>query len=278
MKLLCLILLSQLEFDNAFTFNSNVLSKGSVPISSLNAGVVDGGDNAESSISRRDMMGNIGSSISSAMALSFGVGAFPSDALAFSNKISNKYDDKPKRKGPQPKDLGVRTRKDMAGEEYPGLKECGPAPNCFCSTDNIEDDPDHSVPAWIWPASLGSDGRVAAFQQLEDTIKSYTPGQGNIDGGGFEIKTFDAEKGYLYTQFESLKAGYIDDLEFAWVDNLGEREVQVRSSSRVGYLDFGVNAKRLNYIAKILEGKGWAAPGVDFSSHGDYAAQNGLIK
>ena len=120
MKLLCLILLSQLEFDNAFTFNSNVLSKGSVPISSLNAGVVDGGDNAESSISRRDMMGNIGSSISSAMALSFGVGAFPSDALAFSNKISNKYDDKPKRKGPQ-----VRNRiKDPTAFVSPILTSC----------------------------------------------------------------------------------------------------------------------------------------------------------
>ena len=28
-----------------------------------------------------------------------------------------------------------------------------------------------------------------------------------------------------------------------------QRQVLVRSSSRLGYLDFGVNAKRINYIA-----------------------------
>ena len=32
---------------------------------------------------------------------------------------------------------------------------------------------------------------------------------------------------------------------------------------RVGYLDFGVNAKRLNYLAKALREKGWNAEGVD---------------
>mmetsp|Transcript_28661 Transcript_28661/g.66575 ORF Transcript_28661/g.66575 Transcript_28661/m.66575 type:complete len:86 (-) Transcript_28661:223-480(-) len=33
--------------------------------------------------------------------------------------------------------------------------------------------------------------------------------------------------------------------------------VMVRSSSRVGVTDFGVNAIRLNYIADALRGMGW---------------------
>ena len=41
-------------------------------------------------------------------------------------------------------------------------------------------------------------------------------------------------------QFESGKRGYIDDFELALVQ---PGKVLVRSSSRIGYLDFGVNAK-----------------------------------
>lgn len=56
------------------------------------------------------------------------------------------------------------TRKDMVGEEYDGLKPCGPAPNCFCSIDNFEDDPEHNIPAWVWPNGFGSD-QEQAFRQ-----------------------------------------------------------------------------------------------------------------
>jgi len=190
---------------------------------------------------------------------------------AFSNKISDAYDDRPKRRGPQPKDLGVGVRRDMVGEEYTGLKSCGPAPNCFCSTDDVEDDPEHNIPAWTWPKNLD---KAQAFQEIENTVKAYKPGQGNIDGGGFQI--VKSEPGYLYAQFESLKNGYIDDVEFAFIEGKGDNAVQVRSSSRIGYLDFGVNAKRLNYIAKALSSNGWTAPGVNFSTHQDYAIQNNV--
>lgn len=161
----------------------------------------------------------------------------------------------------------------MIGEEYAGLKNCGSAPNCFCSTDDPEDDPDHYIPAWIWPKDLD---KAQAFVQLEDTIKAYEPGQGGVDGGGFQIVHSDTKKGYIYTQFEALKNGYIDDFEVAFIQGAtgGEHAVQVRSSSRVGYLDFGVNAKRINYIAKQLRGQGWDAVGVDYDSHRNYAIQN----
>lgn len=47
------------------------------------------------------------------------------EALAFPNKISDKYDSRPKQRGAVPKGLGVATRKDMGGQEYLGLKPCG---------------------------------------------------------------------------------------------------------------------------------------------------------
>ena len=213
----------------------------------------------------------ISSQLKLLVALSTSTVAGNAPANAFDNKISNKYDDRPKRRGPQPKDLGIGTRKDMVGEEYQGLKNCGPSPNCFCSTDDVEDDPDHSIPAWIWPSNLDQE---QAFQQLEETLLQYEPGQGNVDGGGFKVITSDAKKGYIYVQFEALKNGYIDDVEFAVVKGLGENSVQVRSSSRVGYLDFGVNAKRLNFIAKKISGKGWKAAGVEYATHKGYYLEN----
>lgn len=44
---------------------------------------------------------------------------------------------------------------------------------------------------------------------------------------------------YLYVQFESRRRGYIDDMEFSLANGVAH----VRTSSRLGYLDMGVNAK-----------------------------------
>lgn len=198
----------------------------------------------------------------------------PKSVLAFDNRVSDKYSDRPKQRGSKPKDLGVSKRKDMAGEEYLGLKHCGPAPNCFVSTDNAEDDPDHSISAWVWPADFGN-SKEKAFTELASVIEAYEPGQSNVDGGGFKIISNDPKTGYIYVQFESVKNGYIDDVEFAFID--GEKAVQVRSSSRLGYLDYGVNALRLNFIASKLRAKGWSAPGVNYDTHQNYAIQNGLV-
>ena len=62
--------------------------------------------------------------------------------------------------------------------------------------------------------------------------------------------------------FESLKNGYIDDLELAVVE--GGAKVLVRSSSRVGFLDFGVNAKRLNFLSSKLRA---LLSGIPMASH-----------
>ena len=70
-------------------------------------------------------------------------------------------------------------------------------------------------------------------------------------------------------------AGYYDDVEFVALGG-ADGAVQVRSSSRIGYLDFGVNAKRLNWIAKQLRNKGWDAEGVNLETHQFYKFENEL--
>jgi uncharacterized protein (DUF1499 family) len=273
-----LVFLLVLGSSNAFTVNHHLLTQSKSchrNIFELNAISDINGDNSygngKSDINTAtDRRGYLTKSLV-ALSVAFASTATPLTANAFDNKITNAYDDKIKRRGPQPKDLGISKRKDMVGEEYLGLKNCGPAPNCFCSTDDAEDDPDHSIPSWTFPKDLTKE---QAFEQLQEVIQKYTPGQGNIDGGGFKIVTADATKGYIYVQFEAVKNGYIDDLEMAYMSKLGDNSVQVRSSSRVGYLDYGVNSKRVNYIAKIMRDLGWNAPGVEYSTHKGYYSEN----
>ena len=162
----------------------------------------------------------------------------------------------------QPKDLGLAMRTDIEGEEYLGLKTCGYAPNCFSST--MVDDKEHSIPPFVWPANLD---QQQAFSQLQEVLQSYPPGQNGVDGGGFQIQKIDGNKGYAYVQYQALKNGYIDDVEFACLPDDNKRSLQVRSSSRIGYLDYGVNAKRINWIAKSLRENGWDTVGVAFKDH-----------
>ena len=47
---------------------------------------------------------------------------------------------------------------------------------------------------------------------------------------------------------------FVDDLNIE-VDRSGQ--VQIRSQSRIGDSDLGVNAKRVSYLAALLKAKGW---------------------
>ena len=86
---------------------------------------------------------------------------------------------------------------------------------------------------------------------MKKIIDTYEVGHDDIDGGGFKVIEYNKKDQYLYVQFQSYKAGYIDDFE-CWF-NPEKKKFDVRSSSRVGYSDLGVNAARLEYIAKRLE-------------------------
>lgn len=170
------------------------------------------------------------------------------------------YRNKTKYPGRQP-NLGLQRNGKLA--------RCNYEPNCFSTSGDAA----HQLPLWIAPP--GRD----AMAELVEVIASYPPGQANVDKGGFAIVTARAE--YLYVQFESLKFGFVDDVEFAVAPpavappagGAAARrgsEVQVRSASRVGFLDLMVNAKRLNWISKALRARGWAAPPITKEEYPDY--------
>lgn len=137
------------------------------------------------------------------------------------------------------------------------------ANNCF-STEST--DAKTKIPAWKWPSGMSRDEAVAS---LKATVEKYPQeGQNGVDNGGWTYAVDQlADTGYARLEFKSgigkfakfFNGGkpFVDDLEFS-VQN---GEVKVKSTSRVGDSDFGVNGKRLNFIAGQLRAKGWDASG-----------------
>ena len=125
--------------------------------------------------------------------------------------------------------------------------------------------------AWTPPTSEG------AISQLRDIIQSYPQaGQNDVDGGGYTIISDDLEgsTGVLKVEYRSSGKGsaakffnggkpFVDDLivemDAKDADNV---MFQVRSSSRVGDSDFGVNQKRLSYLFGGLKALGWKGKGL----------------
>lgn len=58
---------------------------------------------------------------------------------------------------------------------------------------------------------------------------------------------------YIHATFTSRIFRFVDDVEFYF--NTKAKTIQVRSASRVGYSDFGVNRKRVGKIRRLFEQK-----------------------
>lgn len=61
----------------------------------------------------------------------------------------------------------------------------------------------------------------------------------------------DEQDGYLYFECASKLLGFVDDLEF--LCDAEEQVIHVRSASRLGYSDLGVNRKRVEGIRRKFE-------------------------
>ena len=171
----------------------------------------------------------------------------PLPSTAFQNRLDDKYADVDPQVGTQPSNLGVSSRPSKGAGSYTGLAPCAKSPNCWCSSPPPGDNLARYLPAW----------KGRSISDVKKVIDTYEVGQGGIDGGGYKIIEYDEKKQYIYVQFQSYKAGYIDDLE-VWY-NPDKDLFDVRSASRLGMSDLGVNAKRLDYIGTRLEKEhGWA--------------------
>lgn len=67
-------------------------------------------------------------------------------------------------------------------------------------------------------------------------------------------KIITAEDNYIRAEFSSRVFGFVDDIEFYFPDtNSTKTIIHVRSASRVGYWDFGVNRKRIEQVRNRLK-------------------------
>lgn len=122
--------------------------------------------------------------------------------------------------------------------------------------------------ATTWTPPSGTNANQAA-STLKKVIESYPQeGQNKVDIGGWTIvddsfapgKTASVEYKSGIGNFAKFFNGgkpFVDDLK---LEIGGDGVVGVRSSSRVGDSDLGVNQKRLNYFVSKLRADGWSAP------------------
>jgi Protein of unknown function (DUF1499) len=123
-----------------------------------------------------------------------------------------------------------------------------------------------------WTAPAGST-KSSISKTLTALLESYPQaGQADVDKGGWTMVSNDLS-GATGTAVLEFKSGignfakffnggkpFIDDVKLEIVDVSGGAVVDVRSSSRVGESDLGVNQKRLQYLQKALQAQGWTAP------------------
>jgi Protein of unknown function (DUF1499) len=120
----------------------------------------------------------------------------------------------------------------------------------------------------VWTPQKGNDSGAIADAIL-DILKSYPQeGQAGVDKGGWKIKEGDfAGTGKVSVEYRSgisllailLHCGkpFIDDLHIKIVT---PDKIELRSSSRVGKADFGVNKKRLLFLGEKAKALGWDVP------------------
>lgn len=111
------------------------------------------------------------------------------------------------------------------------------------------------------PSTLGAqDGKLAACPDSPNCVSSFdereSHGIAPIAGSLAQVRAaVESMKGaqiiseddnYLYAEFTSSLMGYVDDVEFLAAPSEGVSHV--RSASRLGYSDMGVNRKRIEEI------------------------------
>jgi uncharacterized protein (DUF1499 family) len=61
-----------------------------------------------------------------------------------------------------------------------------------------------------------------------------------------QVHIVESRSDYVYAEFSSRWLGFVDDVEFYFVPT--NNIIHVRSASRLGYRDFGVNRRRIELI------------------------------
>ncbi|MBP0001335.1 MAG: DUF1499 domain-containing protein [Cyanobacteria bacterium SID2] len=122
-------------------------------------------------------------------------------------------------------------RPDLLGFKDGKLAPCPASPNCVSSQ---SEDTAHYIEPLAYEASPED-----TIERLKNILKSTDNTQIVVE-----------KPNYLYAEFTSNIMGFIDDVEFLVDDD--EALVHVRSASRLGESDLGVNRQRIETIRQRL--------------------------
>lgn len=129
--------------------------------------------------------------------------------------------------GRRPANLGVRNGR---------LAHCKPTPNCVSS----QADPCDAV-HYVAPIPYRGSA-LEAMAVVRRAVESMP-----------RARVVRYEPDYLYAEFRSKLFGFVDDVEF-WYDARAA-VIQLRSASRIGRGDLGVNRRRIEAIRSRVEGR-----------------------
>jgi uncharacterized protein (DUF1499 family) len=113
------------------------------------------------------------------------------------------------------------------------LRPCPDVPNCVCSMDR-------AVAHHVEPLAFIGDPDEAMSR-----LKAVLADQART-------RLVAEEANYLHAECTSLVFRFVDDLEF-YMDRPGKK-IHVRSASRAGKYDFGVNRRRVEAIRRAFDG------------------------
>ena len=132
-------------------------------------------------------------------------------------------------RGHPPADIGVRDGR---------FKPPSRTPNSVTSQADLY--PEHPMRDYARIAALPASGAAAASIARVRAVVERMPGSSVVE----------QRDDYLYAQFETPQLRFVDDIEF-WYDPVAQA-VAVRSASRLGRKDFGVNRARVEAIRAQL--------------------------
>ena len=112
------------------------------------------------------------------------------------------------------------------------LAACPTSPNCVSSG---SDDPEHAIQPLAFTGAPED-----AWHSARSAVAGL-PGTTIANEANF----------YLHAESRSSLLRFVDDLELQL--NLEEKTIAVRSASRVGYSDMGVNRKRIERLRSLFE-------------------------
>jgi len=128
-------------------------------------------------------------------------------------------------RGRAPVDLGVHDGR---------LKPPAGTPNSVSS--QADSYPEHPMREYARIAALPASGGASASMARVRAVVERLPG----------ATVIEQRDDYLYAQFETPALRFVDDVEF-WYDPTTQ-SIAVRSASRIGRKDFGVNRARVEAI------------------------------